>query len=307
MEIEHLREFVVFAETMNYSIAAKKLFIAQPTLSQHIRKIEKELGFELVARGGTPELTDEGIEFHVRIQRLLHDYDGIVASCSKPTSQASVRILDFPDFPDIPISEALSADTACKIERVSDYEALQRFTEFELLDDGVVDIAFAFSADESTPALPSGANPLDYRFASLAPVRLLFCMPADHPLASFSSIGDAPAERWALVEDGSPLLASSAQAIYDALSANGRNFYSIKARGASVFQSLKFGTDYMCVLFEKARQSAEPIANEHGFVIKQFDDIPGTIHCFAVCRSDNTNPNVIKIMDDIAPSPSAER
>lgn len=50
MRIDYLQEFIVAADTLNFSAAAKKLHIAQPTLSTHMRAIECELGVELFSR-----------------------------------------------------------------------------------------------------------------------------------------------------------------------------------------------------------------------------------------------------------------
>ncbi len=50
MEIQLLREFVCLAEHLNFSTAAKELFIAQPVLSRHIADLEYSLGVQLFAR-----------------------------------------------------------------------------------------------------------------------------------------------------------------------------------------------------------------------------------------------------------------
>ena len=50
MEISYLREFVVLAQTGNFLEAADTLYIAQSTLSKHIKKIESELGVPLFDR-----------------------------------------------------------------------------------------------------------------------------------------------------------------------------------------------------------------------------------------------------------------
>ena len=51
MKLEYLEEFLVLAETNNYSLAAEELFISVSTLSRHIILLEEELGAELFTRG----------------------------------------------------------------------------------------------------------------------------------------------------------------------------------------------------------------------------------------------------------------
>lgn len=50
MEIEQLGEFYLLAETSSFSEAAEQLFIAQSTLSRHLKSLEEELGTPLFSR-----------------------------------------------------------------------------------------------------------------------------------------------------------------------------------------------------------------------------------------------------------------
>ncbi|MDR1184703.1 MAG: LysR family transcriptional regulator [Coriobacteriales bacterium] len=50
MQISHLKEFLVVADSLNFTAAAKKLHISQPVLSQHIRALERNVEAELFAR-----------------------------------------------------------------------------------------------------------------------------------------------------------------------------------------------------------------------------------------------------------------
>ena len=44
MELRHLKYFVAVAKTLNFSEAARQLFITQGTLSQQIQQMEGEMG-----------------------------------------------------------------------------------------------------------------------------------------------------------------------------------------------------------------------------------------------------------------------
>jgi len=50
MEIHQLRYFVAVAEEGSFSRAAAKVRVAQPSLSQQIRKLEAEVGFAAFRR-----------------------------------------------------------------------------------------------------------------------------------------------------------------------------------------------------------------------------------------------------------------
>lgn len=74
MELHQLRYFISIVETGSFSKAARRCYVTQPSLSQQIIKLEKELGKKLFDRLGTRiVLTDTGNALLPRARRILHE------------------------------------------------------------------------------------------------------------------------------------------------------------------------------------------------------------------------------------------
>lgn len=76
MELRQLKYFVKVAETLNFSEAAKALFVTQSTLSQQVKQLEDSLGAQLLSRTShSVALTEAGTELLPFAQRTLLDAD----------------------------------------------------------------------------------------------------------------------------------------------------------------------------------------------------------------------------------------
>jgi LysR family transcriptional regulator, transcription activator of glutamate synthase operon len=78
MELRQLRYLVALAEERNFTRAANNEHIAQPALSQQIRRLEAELGLALVERTTRRvSLTDAGELLVVRARRVLAELEAV--------------------------------------------------------------------------------------------------------------------------------------------------------------------------------------------------------------------------------------
>ena len=76
MQFQQLLYFVAVAETRHFTHAAERVHVSQPSLSQQVRALEKELGAELFSRArGNIALTDAGEALLPLARRILADAD----------------------------------------------------------------------------------------------------------------------------------------------------------------------------------------------------------------------------------------
>jgi DNA-binding transcriptional LysR family regulator len=89
LDVHQLNVFLVAADTLNFTRAARQLHLSQPSVSQHIQSLEQSLGQQLFIRSGRRiELTDAGhqlvplardmVERSVELEETMKSLEGEV-------------------------------------------------------------------------------------------------------------------------------------------------------------------------------------------------------------------------------------
>ena len=93
MELRHLRYFVAVAEELHFSRAAERLHIAQPAVSEQVRKLEDELGVRLFDRTHhNVALTDAGAALFPEAHRVLRQAEVARLAVRSASDRPGLRI-----------------------------------------------------------------------------------------------------------------------------------------------------------------------------------------------------------------------
>lgn len=115
MQLDVLREFLTLAKTLNYHTAARELHLSQPTLSNHISSLEKELSFSLIDRSHGVRLTEAGAVFLEWAAGTIANFDKTLERCK---TIARERQLSF----SVQIPPLIDTTTAAFIERIRQFK-----------------------------------------------------------------------------------------------------------------------------------------------------------------------------------------
>lgn len=197
LSLRALGYLVALAETRHFGKAAERCFVSQPTLSAQVKKMEDQLGVQLVERGQQVRLTDIGERIVERARRVIDEAREIeeMARNFQDPLAGELRIGLIPTvgpylLPHIagPLRERFPRLKLLLVEH-------QTHRVVALLKSGELDVGIL--------ALPIPAERLVTRV--LYSERFQVALPGDHPLARRKkrvSLADLDGETLLLLEDG---------------------------------------------------------------------------------------------------------
>jgi DNA-binding transcriptional LysR family regulator len=180
IELRHLRAFVAVAEELNFTRAAKRLFIAQQALSTQIRQLEDRIGAKLLERNTrSVSLTTAGDVLLGQARLLLADADTVVAATRAAGATRTSLTVGFVAAVNHPeMSHALDrfSESHPEVELMINFG--DQLDPTGGLHDGQADVAFVY-------------GPFDHRGLDLTPLYsepLGVALTESHPLAGAASL-----------------------------------------------------------------------------------------------------------------------
>jgi DNA-binding transcriptional LysR family regulator len=180
LDLRKLRYFVAVAEELHFGRAAERLYIAQPVLSRQIRKLELELGTDLLVRDSrNVALTPAGLQVLDEAKRLLAKADTArrrIEDIAHGEAKLTIGFFIGDEF-----TSARQAFSAMHPGVTIDLLRIYWHDQREVLLDGRADVAFVHL-------------PIDDQGLELQPVRSeprVAVLPAGHPAAGKAEISIA--------------------------------------------------------------------------------------------------------------------
>jgi DNA-binding transcriptional LysR family regulator len=186
LDLRKLRYFVAVAEELHFGHAADRLYIAQPVLSRQIRKLEQELGAELLIRDSrSVSLTTAGQQLLEEARSLLATVDASrrrIADIAQHRAGLTIGFFAGDEF-----TEACQAFTAEHPDVAVNLRRIYWNNQTDLLHGGKVDVAFVH-----LPIDDAGLEQLPVRSEPRMAVLPLNHRVANKPEISISEIADDP-------------------------------------------------------------------------------------------------------------------
>jgi DNA-binding transcriptional LysR family regulator len=193
MELRELRSFTTAARLRSITRAAEELGMGQPTVTTHIKKLEKELGTVLFDRIKRPiQLTPAGATLSELAEPLVEGIDSLAADTGLAERESPVRMASTHDI--IPhrllrvVRIFLSSHPHAHLRILSG----RREEVVHMVEEGTVDMGL----------VPGPERGVEFDFQPLFGYERVLITPADHPLLETPLTSLDEIARWPLIMMG---------------------------------------------------------------------------------------------------------
>ncbi|MBC1421465.1 LysR family transcriptional regulator [Listeria seeligeri] len=139
MKLSTLKYFVDVAEQGNFTKAAQKLYISQPTLSRRIQELEAEIGVELFIRHRHAlELSSAGEQFLVEVNDILKRVNQLTHMFDKQETPDESRQL-------VKIGYLANFNLSKMYELIEEFKASHPYVQFSLKPDTPMNLSDGLS------------------------------------------------------------------------------------------------------------------------------------------------------------------
>ncbi len=209
MELRQLRYFAAVAEQRHFTRAAETLHVAQPALSQQIRRLEQELGLTLLDRTSrSVRVTEAGEAVLRRARRALGEVDAIVPDLDALRGLRTGRVL---------VGAIQSLGPYDLAGLLAAFQAVHPGIDLILREETTQEMLALLAADELDLAIASidPPPPSEFDTQRVYDEDLVLAVHPGHPLAGRARLAlvDLPDEPFILFREGSGLRATTERAL----------------------------------------------------------------------------------------------
>lgn len=288
MNLRALQYFVKLADLRHFSKAADACFVSQPTLSTQIKKLEEELGVQLVER--SPKmimLTPVGQEIAARARLVLRDIEQIrtVARRSSNPAEGSLRLGLFPTLAPYYLPHVVPG-----IRR--QYPSL-RLQLAEEKTEEVLRMLRQGQLDAALLALPVAGEGMEMEILFEEP--FVLALPAGHPLVELPEVtmADLEGAELLLLEEGHCLRDHALEVCALAHAHERVDFHATSMETLRQMVAADVGITLMPLLAVKP-----PIAETDNVVIRRFAPPAPTRTIAMVWRSSSALSDFLRELSD---------
>ncbi len=190
MELRELRTFCVAAQLRSISKAADQLGIGQPTVTQRVKKLEKELNMVLFDRIKRPiQLTLAGAALAELALPLLEGIDNLLARTSKAEEEGPVKVASTHDIIPHTLLRVVKAFLSVYPHAHLRIRSGSRREVLKMVSEGEVDIGI----------VPGPERGVDIEFQGLFGYERVLITSLGHPLLESSVISLEQIAQWPLI------------------------------------------------------------------------------------------------------------